>query len=167
MDDIITMGWEEYATFGIHYPGGWATENSLYCVRKAYNLTSENFLISYLKHEAQHFADYKLYPCLSGADLEYRAKLVEIIYADKTLFKLISFFIKNIGLHRDNSHSFASYHVIKNLSKELFQDDTIVSDIDDWEKKTNTVINKSAEKLFHQNSAALKNIGSKVIEYIN
>ncbi len=29
MDDFITLGWEEYATLGKLYPGGWATDQAL------------------------------------------------------------------------------------------------------------------------------------------
>jgi hypothetical protein len=64
MTDFITLGWLEYATMDRHYPGGWATKKALYCVKKAYDLNSEDFLISYLGHESRHFADYKLFPNL-------------------------------------------------------------------------------------------------------
>jgi hypothetical protein len=69
MDDFITLGWEEYATLGRYYPGGWTTTKELYCVKSAYDLKSEKFLVSYLAHESRHFADYKLFPKLTSADL--------------------------------------------------------------------------------------------------
>jgi len=75
MTDFATLGWEEYATLGTYYPGGWATDDALYCVKDAYDLNSETFLVSYLAHESRHFSDYKLFDKkLSGAELEYRAK---------------------------------------------------------------------------------------------
>ena len=67
MDDFITLGWEEYATLGKLYPAGWATKEALYCVRKAYDLSSERFLISYLAHEGRHFEDSMRYFNAAGA----------------------------------------------------------------------------------------------------
>ncbi|MEO8664506.1 MAG: hypothetical protein ABI462_03330 [Ignavibacteria bacterium] len=87
MEDFISLGWQEYATLDRHYPGGWATKKALYCVRKAYDLESEQFLVSYLAHESRHFADYKLFPKLKSTDLEYRAKLTELSMAKTSLYK--------------------------------------------------------------------------------
>ncbi|MEG2103167.1 MAG: hypothetical protein RRY99_16840, partial [Flavobacterium sp.] len=66
MDDFVTLGWSEYATLGRYYPAGWATKEALFCVKKAYDLKSETFRISYIGHEGRHFADYKLFPKLKG-----------------------------------------------------------------------------------------------------
>ena len=89
IDKFITLGWEQYATLGRHYPRGWATSDALYCFADAYDLKSENFLISFINHEGRHFADYKLFPKLKGigaADLEYRAKLTELSLLTKELY---------------------------------------------------------------------------------
>ncbi|HSC36776.1 MAG TPA: hypothetical protein VLD19_02855, partial [Chitinophagaceae bacterium] len=40
MDGFLTLGWEEYATMGKLYPGGWTTTTALYCVKSAYVLNS-------------------------------------------------------------------------------------------------------------------------------
>ena len=87
MEDFATLGWMEYATLGAHHPGGWTEEEGIYCVKKAYDVNSENFKISYLTHEARHFADKKLWPDLKSADLEYRAKLTELNLAQDTLLR--------------------------------------------------------------------------------
>ena len=42
---------------------------------------SERFLVSLLKHEAQHTVDMKRFPGITPAELEYRAKLVELHYS--------------------------------------------------------------------------------------
>ncbi len=39
------------------------------------------FLVSFLKHEAQHTVDMKCFPEITPAELEYRAKLVELHYS--------------------------------------------------------------------------------------
>ena len=51
--------------------------------------------MSYLKHEAQHFDDYNRFPHLKQghqAHLEFRAKLVELIYVEslKGFLKFLS-----------------------------------------------------------------------------
>lgn len=117
MDDFKSLGWAAYATFGKSFTGGWATKEKLFCVKPAYNLKSEKYKVSYLKHEARHFADYKVFPKLKQPELEYRAKLTELIYADKTLYDLIEKFKTNGENSRVSPHAYANYHVYHNLKK--------------------------------------------------
>ncbi len=167
MEDVVSLGWEEYATFGRYYPGGWATSDALYCVGSAYDLNSETFRVSYLQHEGQHFADYKVYAKLSGADLEYRAKLVELIYRKDKFYELISFFINNAShSDRSNSHGFANYCMLRDLSKTLLKND-FEKDIEKWKKISIADINAAALKLFKQNTASLNKVGKEVKELIN
>ncbi|MEO7049463.1 MAG: hypothetical protein ABI091_29435 [Ferruginibacter sp.] len=156
MEDFITLGWEEYATLGKYYPGGWTTPQSLYCVQKAYDIKSENFLISYLAHESRHFADMKLFPNISGVNLEYRAKLTELSLAKKTLFKLIMFFINNANENSVNEHSAADYRVISDLSKVLFKEE-FERDISKWEHISVKKINKKAYSILKANTRMLEN----------
>ena len=69
MDSVICNGWEGYATLDTYFPGGWATRDALYCARSTYDLNSEHFAVSYLKHEGKHFADYERFPKLQSPDL--------------------------------------------------------------------------------------------------
>lgn len=166
LEDVVTMGWEEYASFGKVYPGGWATKEELYAVGKAYDTTTENFKVSYLKHESQHFADYKKYPHLSGADLEYRAKLTELIYAEETLYKLIRSFIRNASSEGRNPHAFGGYVLIRDLSKEIFGKD-FVSEMEQWECVPSEIIKKESQNLLKEHSDALDKAGAdSVIELI-
>lgn len=73
MDNFISLGWEDYATLGKHYPGGWTTHDAIFAVKKAYDVNSEKFLVGLLAHEGRHFADYAEFPQLASANLEYRA----------------------------------------------------------------------------------------------
>jgi hypothetical protein len=155
MENFVTLGWEEYATLGQYYPGGWANEKGLYCVKSAYDLQSENFLISYLAHEGRHFKDYKLFPNLTGAELEYRAKLTELSLADNTLYKTIEFFINNGIKDSESAHSKANYLVIQDLSKYLFKSD-YVSDISKWKSIPVQEINSSSLILLNQNNEFMK-----------
>lgn len=165
MDDFITLGWEEYATLGRLYPGGWTTPQSLYCVRKAYDLNSENFLISYLAHEGRHFADTKLFPELASADLEYRAKLVELSLADKTLYNLIDFFIATSNYDSENGHSVAAYCAIRDLSKAIFHTE-FEKDKSKWQTISREKINKAAAKILKDNTKTLQKKDPPVKKYI-
>lgn len=151
MDDFITLGWEEYATFGKFYPGGWATKEALFCVRSAYDLNSESFLISYLAHEGRHFSDYKMFPELSSADLEYRAKLTELAMLDTMLYRTIEHFISNGNYDSDNSHSIANYCIVRDLSKVLF-DNEHEKDINKWRDAGRERINAIAYELLVKNT---------------
>ncbi|MBC5994171.1 hypothetical protein [Pontibacter cellulosilyticus] len=162
LENPVTMGWEEYATFGKYYPGGWATKEQLYSVDKAYDKNSENFKVSYLAHEAQHFADYKTYPNLTGVDLEYRAKLTELILAEETLHKLLTTFISNASSEGRNSHAFANYAVIRDLSKAIYKQD-FVSDVQQWKQVEPDKIRKKSKRLLKQHSKSLKKAGADTV----
>lgn len=167
MDSFLTLGWEEYATFGVYYPGGWATKESLYAVQTAYNLQSERFLVGYLAHEGTHFSDYKKFPKLSGIDLEYRAKLLELSLAKDDLYKTIDFFIQNSNANSSNPHSAANYFVIRDLSKRLFGKD-FETNPENWKSTSIKKIHKQAFKLYKKNSNALRKKGSDTVtRFIN
>lgn len=165
MDNFITLGWEEYATLDRYYPGGWATKKALYCVRKAYDLDSEEFMISYLAHESRHFADYKIFPKLMSADLEYRAKLTELSMAQQTLYKSIEFFINNSNYESENGHSVANYCVIRDLSEVIFKIE-FEKDINKWKEISIEQINKAAYDLLKENTESLMKLGPDVEKYI-
>lgn len=165
MTGFVTLGWEEYATLGRHYPGGWATKDAIFCVKEAYDLNSESFLVSYLAHEGQHFEDYKLFPKLSGADLEYRSKLVELSLAKETLLTTLTFFINNAGYDSDNAHNVANYCVIRDLSSEMFGKD-FVDDPEKWSELSFENINNASFMLLERNTEDLMNAGSDVVNFI-
>lgn len=161
MDDFITLGWSEYATLGRYYPAGWATKEALFCVKKAYDLKSETFRVSYIGHEGRHFADYKLFPHLKGvgsADLEYRGKLTELaLYSQDGLYKRLQFFINNGNYDSENGHSIAAYCVIRDLSRYLFHKD-YEKDLEKWKTIPSKKINKAASKILKDNTKSLEKI---------
>ncbi len=166
LEDIVTMGWEEYASLGKYYPAGWATEEALFCVRSAYDLKSEDFLISYIAHESRHFEDYKLFPKLKNSkDLEYRAKLVELSLAKSTLYELLEWFSNNAVKDSESGHPFANYCVIRDLSKLLFKKE-FENDINVWKKLSVKTINKAAIKQLEKNTQALNAIGKAVEAFV-
>ena len=79
---FVFRSWMDYLTFGRYGTGGWASpDGTINCIEQAYDFESERFLISLLKHEAQHTVDMKRFPEITPAELEYRAKLVELHYS--------------------------------------------------------------------------------------
>ena len=80
--DFVFRSWMDYLTFGRFGTRGWASpDGTINCIEQAYDFESERFLVSLLKHEAQHTADMKQFPGINPAELEYRAKLVELHYS--------------------------------------------------------------------------------------
>ena len=119
LDDFASLGWAAYATCDRAHTGGWTGTDRLYAVRAAYDLDSENFRVSYLAHEAQHFADNAVHPGLEQPELEYRAKLVELALADATLRELLEAFAANTSEDRAIPHSFANGRAVVDLRREL------------------------------------------------
>ena len=79
---FVFRSWMDYLTFGRFGTGGWASpDGTINCIEQAYDFESERFLISLLKHEAQHTVDMKQFPDIKAPELEYRAKLVELHYS--------------------------------------------------------------------------------------
>ena len=79
---FVFRSWMDYLTFGRYGTGGWASpDGTINCVEQAYDFESERFLVSLLKHEAQHTVDMKQFPGITPEELEYRAKLVELHYS--------------------------------------------------------------------------------------
>lgn len=79
---FVFRSWMDYLTFGRYGTNGWASpDGTINCVEQAHDFESERFLVSLLKHEAQHTVDMKRFPNITPAELEYRAKLVELHYS--------------------------------------------------------------------------------------
>lgn len=154
MDDFVSLGWLEYVRMGASFPGGWATEEGLYCVRKGYDLSSEKFLINFLKHEAQHFADRGRYEKLPAHRLEYRAKLIELHFCEETLYKTLETFIRTAKDDPSNAHPFANHHIVRNLSEKIFSAD-FVTDLSRWEEVPGEDIQKAAQLLYLEDTALL------------
>ena len=122
MDGVITGGWADYLSLGKVGTGGWVTKKGTAYFKSAYDDTeSDKFQLSLLKHEGQHFYDLKKYPKMKSTDLEYRAKLVELIY-----YKDMSCFFNFLGgisddEDRANPHVYANTKIIQALSGKIFE----------------------------------------------
>jgi hypothetical protein len=121
LDDMPSAGWSRYATCGSIGTGAWATDTALFAVFSAYDgLDSEDFHVNFLAHETQHFHDKNRYgDKLLGWQLEYRAKLVELVYAKDTLRDTIDSFSSNQSDTIEDPHSYANKRVLAAMRARL------------------------------------------------
>jgi hypothetical protein len=151
LDDFASLGWAGFATCGRSHSGGWTRPDRLYAVRSAYDVGSEEFRVSYLAHEAQHFADNRRYPDLDRQDeLEYRAKLTELAAARGTLYDLLDGFARNVSDDRGVPHSYANGRVVRGLAARLFADSTAAPA---WRTAPPERINRAARELLREDTA--------------
>ena len=154
MDGFISRSWLDFISFGKTGTGGWVgKDGSLCCVRNSYDTESEKFNISFLKHEAQHAYDKKKYPAITTTDLEYRAKLVELIYYSNNE-KIKEIFNEADNTNTDNGHSVAAYRIIKEMSQKIFECEYMDNE-KAWANNSNS-IKKCARELLKESSESLK-----------
>jgi hypothetical protein len=158
MSDFLSHGWRDYATFGTSPTSGWADTDFIYCVDWFYDRTSESFQVSFLKHEARHQADFERFPGLPVADLEYRAKLTELIYARKSVARLLATFRSSGADNPESPHAHANFRVIRGLEKELHLDRND-SDFDPWSVVRVEEVNAAALRLLQDNNRQLSAAG--------
>ena len=158
IENYLLNGYDYYATVGSTQVGGWAVKESatLFCNKKVYDIDSENFRVSYLKHESLHFTDLNEYPNLSSTDLEYRSKVIELMYCtEETVYdRIVEFIIGANNTDRSHSHPYANYILIKNLSELLFNSE-YESDIVKWKELSVEKINSAAASLYEISEVTL------------
>ena len=160
MHDFVLRGWLYWKTGGAQGAGGWYQQddpswpNGLYCVADRYpEPFDENrtFQVSLLGHEAQHVADHRAHPGLGSAELEYRAKLVELISYDRVDERLTAF----LADARDDPaepHPYAAHLITERLASRLF--DTHPADAD-WESVPYREIAAAAQALLDEDTDRL------------
>ena len=126
--EFLLRSWMHFQTFGKHGTGGWVKrdnapwEDGLYCVADAYDIehldTDLEFQVSLLKHEAQHFADKTDFPKLSSIDLEYRAKLVELIYLPDIKYRFV-YVVREASPIKADPHRYASHCILQEISTKI------------------------------------------------
>lgn len=128
MHDFILRGWRYWETFGEHGAGGWCQDgdpdwpDGLYCVADRFPEPLEDnrsFRVSLLGHEAQHVADHRAYPGLTSVELEYRAKLVELIGYEAVEDRL-AFFLADACDDPEQPHPYAAHLIVERLAQRLF-----------------------------------------------
>lgn len=154
MTELYSLGWKHFATLGLVSTTGWVDGDQLYCIGWAYDRESENFEVSYLKHEARHLTDFQLFPGLSSADLEYRAKLTEISFASASQMRLLDDFTRKSSPSPDSPHSYANYRVTRDLYHELHGEGFPETDTP-WLASAGSATNRAARELLRRNTDQL------------
>lgn len=164
MHDFLMRSWRHFETYGASGAAGWVKreqlpwEDGLYCVADCYDLKGleddEGFQVSLLKHEAQHFADMTDFPELKSADLEYRAKLVELIYYTSEEGRFIRI-IQEASNDSSNPHKYAAHLILKELSKQIFNEQ-YVQDENRWQTIDYNVVRKKARQLLAENTRCMR-----------
>jgi hypothetical protein len=120
LDDFASLGWGDYVTCGRRGAGGWATGDALYAVVPRYqSLDGEEFRVTFLGHETQHFSDLARFPGIPQWKLEYRAKLVEVAQARETRAKILTKFTEDQGDDPASPHAYANKRVLAALTRSL------------------------------------------------
>ena len=163
LDGFVSHGWMSFASFGMTSAGGWAKKDGLYCVCGAYDMSSERYQLSFLKHEARHYVDFKLYPELKAADLEYRGKLTELAFAEAGLYAQLAQFTNGANKIDNAPHPLANWHVVDGLSR-LVLDGNTPTDASAWEAVAKDDIRNAARQLLDEHDAALKREGAETTE---
>jgi hypothetical protein len=120
LDGFKSFGWSSYATCGRASTGGWTTDDALFAVVPRYSgLDSEEFRVSFLGHETQHFADKAHFKGLQSWELEYRAKLTELAQAQGSRGKVLDKFMQDQGDDTGSPHSYANRRVLNDMIARL------------------------------------------------
>lgn len=118
--DFASFGWSGFATCERSATGGWVRPDAIYAVTPRYrSLEGEDFLVSFVAHESQHYADLQRFPGMAAWELEYRAKLTELVLADTTNRALLAAFAANCSDRQDVPHSYANGRVLEALRSRL------------------------------------------------
>ncbi|MCB2290882.1 hypothetical protein LGK97_14135 [Clostridium sp. CS001] len=162
ISDFLMLSWAHFATLGKHYAGGWAKPEGLYYVNNGIeniDTNSTKFQVWFLKHEAQHLSDYTNFPNLNGRNLEYRAKLTELIYNPQP-YNLIEKFLNQSENDKSIPHSYAAYSIIKQLSFLVFGQE-YVYDKEQWKNIEFDYISSFASELLLKDTEELHEAGSE------
>ena len=116
LDGFLSRSWLDYISFGETGTGGWSNGDGLiHCVKQVYDTESESFRVSLLKHEAQHALDLARYPGMTSEDLEYRAKLVELIYSEERNM-MTRFDGEADAAKKSDGHALASSRIVEGFA---------------------------------------------------
>jgi len=159
MHDFLIRGWLHWRTFGEQGAGGWYKQDEpdwpdgLYAVADRYPDPDTNraFQVSLLGHEAQHVADHRAHPGLSSAELEYRAKLVELIGFDRVDDRL-RFFLADAADDPEQPHPYAAHLIVNRLAVRILDRSP---DAVDWDAVPYPEIQGHAESLLDEDTARL------------
>jgi len=154
MTGFVDQGWKNFATLGLATTSGWVEEGTLFCLSDAYTVDSEEFQVSYLKHESRHLRDLERHPGLSARDLEYRAKLTELAFASSTLSSLLDDFAARSAQNTSSPHVLANHRVTEALWRELYGSSRPFDEAL-WTTPDVPAVNRAARRLLERDNRQL------------
>ena len=158
LSGFSSMGWKDYAALGLATTTGWVDGDTLYCVAWAYSPGTEQFEVSYLKHETRHLADFERFPGLSSEELEYRAKLTELAFAAQTARRLLEDFSAKGAPNTASPHAAANYRVVRDVYAELYGK-AYPEAGGAWHLVSAAKVNRVARRLLERNTDSLLKAG--------
>jgi hypothetical protein len=156
LDGFANYGWGAWGTCDRAHTGGWTNEEGLFVVVPSWDLASEAYRVSLLAHEAQHFSDNVRFPKLAQTDLEYRAKLVELVRARETQASLLAAFAAGAKRDRALAHPFAEWWVMARLGQRL--------SAADWHTWDTGRVRAAAAAELRASTAQLQAKGAEIVE---
>lgn len=155
LDDFISFGWLGYASFDVTRVGGWAKDDMIVQTNpEPEDTEDESFSVDILAHEGRHHSDYARFPQLKQPGLEYRAKLTELTIATESLQHRLEHFVKHGKPDASAPHSLAAYHLVRDLSQEVFNE-TFVEDFARWQALEHETIRQAARAVLDRSTAML------------
>ena len=151
----LVQGWQHYASLGLAATSGWATVDGLYCLCWSYDLESEAFEVSWLKHETRHLVDFREFPGLPEVQMEYRAKLTELAFTGNNVSALLRQFANNSAEHSESAHAVANYRVSRDIYREVFHRE-MPEYLDPWQLLGPERVGPAARHLLKNDSESLR-----------
>ncbi len=155
IDQPLVQGWQHFASLDLTATSGWATASGLYCLCWSYDLDSEAFRVNWLKHETRHLVDFREFPGLPEAAMEYRAKLTELAFAGNQVSSLLRHFANNGSDDSPSAHAVANYRVSHNIYHEIFQQE-MPQHLDPWQLLGPDRVGPAAFRLLQRDTAKLR-----------
>jgi hypothetical protein len=153
--NFFLSGWKSHAALERARTTGWIDNGILYCVDSAYTPNTEEFDISFLRHEGRHLADTAQFPGLDAAGLEYRAKLTELAFAHRTLNTLMTDFSTKAAPNPAAPHAYSNFQVMRDIRARLARSRQPVAAPNWWSEYGHGQINQAARALLEESTALL------------
>jgi len=155
IDQPLVQGWQHFASLDLNTTSGWATADGLYCLCWSYDLDSEAFKVNWLKHETRHLVDFREFPGLSEAEMEYRAKLTELAFSGNQVSETLRQFANNAAADSPSPHASANYRVSQEIYREIFQRN-LPEHLDPWTLLGPARVAPAAVLLLERNTERLR-----------
>ena len=155
LDGLLLQGWKDFASLGLATTTGWVENGLLYCLDWAYDRDSENFQVSYLQHEARHLADLQRWPGLDSTELEYRAKLTELAFANRSMRRVLDDFSSKAAQNPASPHAMANWRVVNDLYMGVFGREMPVG-FENWGEMRTWKVRRVARRLLEESSRRIE-----------